>query len=290
MTENIGSSSANPSIHFGHQVRKQRKTHGWSIHELSKRAGIAVGYLSLIENGKRPPNERTAAKIDAVFPERDGWFTDFYNDSQRWSLPGYRHWFEYEDRALHIWAWSPGMVHGLAQTPEYARAYLETVPGVSSDQVEARLKARMERQKRILHRDQPPTVWLLVDELALLRLVGSAEVVALQLAHLLDVARLPHVTVHVVPAVVHAVVGSEVIVVDDAAYAEHIRGGYVYLDDESAMLMQMITGLQADCYRASESIEIIERVKAIWESGESPLTAMLRADRVSKWPTAGTVS
>lgn len=76
MGVNGGSGGANPAVHFGHQVRKQRKSHGWSIHELSRRAGINAGYLSMIENGKRPPNVRTAAKIDAVFPERDGWFTE----------------------------------------------------------------------------------------------------------------------------------------------------------------------------------------------------------------------
>lgn len=283
MGANTGSNGVNPAIHFGHQVRKQRKAHGWSIHELAKRCGITVGYLSMIENGKRPPNERTAAKIDAVFSERDGWFGEYHRDSQNWTLPGYRHWSEHEDRAREIWAWVPGVIHGLVQTEKYARVLIKALPGVPGEVAEARVKGRMDRQKRILYRDRPPAVVILVDVMALLRLVGSPEIMALQLAHVLEIASLPHVTMHVVPAEAHGVVSSLLEVTESASYAEHLVSGGVYIEDETvAHHERIVRELQANAYRANESVQIIERVKATWESGESPLTAILQADHASK--------
>jgi len=69
-----GNDGGSPVTHFGRQVRKERLARGWSIHELSRRTGIAAGHLSRIENGKRPPTENVATACDAVFAERKGWF------------------------------------------------------------------------------------------------------------------------------------------------------------------------------------------------------------------------
>lgn len=77
-----------------------------------------------------------------MFPERKGWFQEYYHDSQAWTPPGYRHWAEYEDRATTVRTWVGGMIHGLAQTPEYARAHLLTFPNVPTEMVTKRLTAR----------------------------------------------------------------------------------------------------------------------------------------------------
>lgn len=283
MVAKRGSNGVNPALHFGSQMRKCRQRRHWTLQELSEQSGIAVGHLSMLENGKRNPTSNIAGRIDHVFPERDGWFTDFYEDSQRFTAPGTRLWFEHEDRAREIWAWTPGALDGLVQTRDYAQALMRSVPGVPVEIAEARVKSRMERQRRVLHRDQPPIVWLLIDELALYRLVGSPDVMAMQLAHLIDLATLPHVTLHVVPAVAHGVASSVIEVTETASYAEHIGSGAVYIEEDAvASHARIIRDLQANAYRASESAEIIERVKTIWGSGVSPLTAMPLAERASK--------
>lgn len=155
----------------------------------------------------------------------------------------------------------------------------------------ARLAARLERQHRVFHGDGPPSVTLLVDELALFRLTGSAEIMAAQMDHLLAVSALPDVTLHVVPGVGHPATGSEVIVADTAAFAEHQAGGYVYTEEETVTgLGRLLATLQADSYRASESVRVIERVRDLWELGESLLTALLRAVPVSRSQTASGLS
>jgi transcriptional regulator with XRE-family HTH domain len=63
-------------------MRKERLAHGWSLPELSQRTGYDAGHLSRVENGKRPPTEALATACDAVFSERRGWFTDWYQESR----------------------------------------------------------------------------------------------------------------------------------------------------------------------------------------------------------------
>lgn len=67
--------------------------------------------------------------------------------------------------------------------------------------------------------------------MALYREVGSPEVMVAQLEHLLAVARLPHVTVHVVPAVAHTATGAVLEVTPEASYTEHLGGGSVYIEE-----------------------------------------------------------
>jgi hypothetical protein len=275
-----GNNGGNPVTHFGRQVRKERVARGWSIHELAQRMGVAAGHLSRIENGKRPPTESIAARCDDVFPERRGWFTEYYEESRTWTPPGFRDWPEYEDKATSLRAWMPGIVHGLLQTEGYARALLETSPGVTDEVVTARLAARMARQQRVLMGADPPSAWFLVDQLSLYRLVGTAEVMAGQMGHLAAVAAMPNVTLQVLPAVAHPANASELIVTDSAAYAEHVAGGFVYTDEETVTrLARLFHTLLSESYRASESAAMIEEVGQIWMAGASPPAQTPTADR-----------
>jgi hypothetical protein len=187
---------------------------------------------------------------------------------------GFRSWPEYEDKATSVRVWSPGILHGLVQTPDYARTVLSISPGVSDEVVASRLASRMERQRRVLLRDDPPSVWFVVDELSLYRQVGSAETMAGQLRRLAEVAAMPKVTLTVMPAVIHPGNESGFILADDAAYTEHVASGYVFTDEPTVNgLIVRFDSLRAESYRASESLQIIERLGETWAAGASPLTA-----------------
>jgi transcriptional regulator with XRE-family HTH domain len=270
-----GKSSENPAFaHFGRQMKKERLAHGWGLDELSRRTGINPGHLSRIENGRRPPTETLADACDAVFPGRRGWFREYFEDSRAWTPPGFRSWPEYEDKAARLNVWAPGIVHGLFQTEDYARSLLSTLPGATAEAVAARLANRMERQRRVLHCDDPPSACYVVDHAALYRSVGSAEVMAAQMSRLLEVAALPNVTLQVLPAVAHPATASELIIADDAAYAEHVAGGYAYTDEETVSgLSRLFDSLRGECYRASESLAIIGKAGELW-TGASQATAV----------------
>jgi hypothetical protein len=219
-----------------------------------------------------------------VFPERRGYFTEYYDESRSWVPASFRSWAEYEDKARTLRVWCPGFIDGLVQTEDYARCLLRTYPGVTDEILASRLQARMERQKRVLYRDDPPSVVFIIDEVALYRRVGSAEIMAAQCAHLLDVASLDNVTMQVLPAIEHPASASEIIVADDAAYAEHAAAGFTYTEAETVnRLTRLFDTIRGESYRVSESSALFERMIDTWNRlGASPATQPLTVARASK--------
>lgn len=266
---------ANPSTHFGRQVKKERLAHKWSLRELAARTGVDFSQLSRIENGKQPPSEKVARACDAAWPERNGWFFEYYEESKSWTPAGFRNWAEYEDKATRLRVWAPGIMHGLLQTEDYARTLIDVEPAITDQIARVRLANRIERQRRVLLRpDDPPQAWFVVDEVALYRQVGSPRIMAAQLERLLEVAALSRVTLTVMPAVAHPANASELIIADDsAAYVEHMIGGFTYTDEVtvSAAAVRFDT-LRGECYRVSESLTRIREMHEQWTAGVSPLT------------------
>jgi transcriptional regulator with XRE-family HTH domain len=261
-------------------MRKERLARGWSLREFAARTDVNIAQASRIENGKSPPTRKVAAACDVAFHERKGWFTEYYEESKSWMPAGFRSWAEYEDKAAELLVWSSGIIDGLAQTEDYARALLSIHPGATEEVVSTRLKGRMDRQRRLL-RDDGPAVGLLVDMTALYRAVGSAETMAAQCAHLAQVARLDTVTLQVVPPVALPATAS-LMLAGDAAYTENALSGSVYTDEESvSRLRRLITAVRAEARPASESLAIIRRADKQW-TGASRHTAAATAGSASK--------
>jgi DNA-binding XRE family transcriptional regulator len=274
---NIGRAAhngGNPATHFGRQMRKERIARGWTLRELAARAGVNFSHLGRIENGHRPPTEAVALACDKVFPERHGWFREYYEESKSWMPPGLRSWAEHEDKAVRLSVWAPGIVHGLFQTEDYARVFIAALPGVTAEVVAARLTSRMARQQRVLYRDDPPQVSCVIDHAALDRRVGSPGIMAAQMDRLADIAAMPNITLQVLPAVAHPATTSELIIADNnAAYAEHLAAGGVYTEGDTVTHLERIFAtIRGESYRVSESAEIIRKAGALW-SGEQAATA-----------------
>jgi transcriptional regulator with XRE-family HTH domain len=285
-----GNTAGGVAGHFGRQVRRDRLAHGWSLDELAKQAGINAAHLSRIENGRRPPTARIADALDRVFPDRRGWYAQWLDDIRTApEIPAtFRSWSDYEDQTATLRLWTPSIADGLVQAEPYAAALIATEPGITSATADVRLKARMARQQRILHKARPPLVTLLVDESALYREVGSPEVMAGQLRHLAETSKLDHVTVQVVPAIGHAALASGYTLADDAVWCEHVISGGVFTDPETVMTVaRRHDSLRAECYRASESAAMILEAGETWTGGKAPTAqaAAARASR-SRRPTA----
>jgi transcriptional regulator with XRE-family HTH domain len=268
----------NPLAHFGKQVKKERLARGLSLPQLERRTGIDAGHWSRIERGVRPPTELIAAKCDEAFPERQGWFSEYYRDSRSWAPPGFRSWTEEEDSATSLRVWAPSILHGLQQTEDYAREVLSVHPDVTEEIVATRLAGRMARQKRLFAREIP--VLFLVDQLSLYRLVGSPEIMAAQLDHLVTLAAHPRVTIQVVPAIAIPSGAHGIVLTDGAAYAETIVSGNVWTDEDTrSRLGRVFDTLRSEAWRSSESLALIEQAAELW-IGESPLTAIATAGTV----------
>ena len=260
--------TSNPARYFGRQVRRARRAAGWTLTEFGQRIGYDPGQISRIENGKRPPTELFARMCDEAFPELGGWFSEFYAESRTWiaTPPWFRSWVEHEQQAATLRIWQLGVLSGLLQTEEYARAILAVNPGVTEDQVSERLAARLARQS-VLTRDDPPAAWFLLDEAALRRCVGSAAIMAAQLAHLAGLARLPNVTIQVVPNIAHAGLLGGFAIAEHAAYVETAVAGQVFEDAEIiAGLLTRFDTLRNEALRGSESLALIERMCEEWKA------------------------
>jgi hypothetical protein len=111
----------------------------------------------------------------------------------------YERYVGMEADAVAISAFQSSVVHGLLQTPEYARAGHEgAMPRFSPERIEMQIEAKLIRQA-ILVRDDPPRLAVVLDEAALRRMVGGRLVMAAQLAKILDMSALPNVVVQVLP-------------------------------------------------------------------------------------------
>jgi hypothetical protein len=97
-------------------------------------------------------------------------------------------------------AWEPLLIHGLLQTPEYARAILQATRTHRPTDVDDLIKLRAERQQKVLMReDSPLDLWVVLDEGAIRRPVGGVDVMQEQLQHLRAASDLPNVTVQIFP-------------------------------------------------------------------------------------------
>ncbi|HXT94181.1 MAG TPA: helix-turn-helix transcriptional regulator [Trebonia sp.] len=259
--------TTDPARYFGKQVRKARLAAGWTLKEFGDQIAYSPGQISRIESGTRPPNKVFAKACDGAFPGMGGWFSDFFEESREWlaTPPWFRPWIEHEQSAQVLKIWTCGLFPGLAQAEDYTRAVLACEPGVTEEQISERTAARMSRQ-RVLDRDNPPAVWLLIDEAAFYRQVGSAEVMAAQFRHLASVASLSPVTVQVVPSVMHAGMSGSLAVADGAAYADTAAGGMVFENAETVRRLSIrFDKIRSEARPASELAAIIGKAASLHE-------------------------
>jgi hypothetical protein len=111
--------------------------------------------------------------------------------------PGFAGFVDLEAKATIMYIFENMVVTGLFQTRKYACEVLKA--GRKSEVVERLIATRMERQK-ILTREDPPDIVLVLDEGVLHRPIGDEETRKEQLHHLMDHAEEPNITVQIVPS------------------------------------------------------------------------------------------
>jgi transcriptional regulator with XRE-family HTH domain len=234
------------------EVKRLRESSGMGPDEAARRLDFSKSKLYRIENGKSRIDaddlEDMLDLYDVRSPERDalvmlgrdsrrrGWWTT-YKDVFTGSYVG----LEYEAARVQV---ASHIVPGLFQTPEYARAVIaETRPALDPDEVGRRVAARVARQQAVLERASAPDIHVVLDEAALHRQVGGAEVMLQQLADLGKVSAQPGITVQVVPfaAGASAVLEGDFVILafpdpedPPVAYAEGLFGD-LYLESKEEL-------------------------------------------------------
>jgi len=100
--------------------------------------------------------------------------------------------------AVSLRTFEHSLMPGLLQTPEYATAVLRARPHTREEDIEELVAARLARQA-VLEREDPPIVWVLLDEGVLHRPAAPPDVMYRQLTHLAEMSRLPNIAIQVVP-------------------------------------------------------------------------------------------
>ncbi|MGW6056942.1 helix-turn-helix domain-containing protein [Streptomyces sp. NPDC055189] len=106
---------------------------------------------------------------------------------------------ELEDRATDIASYETLLIPGLLQTEPYMRTlFRDARPEATPAEIDNLVEFRLARQS-VLSGERPPQLHAVIHEAALRMVVGDPLIMRRQLAHLIDVAANPSVTIQVLP-------------------------------------------------------------------------------------------
>lgn len=241
-------------IALGGQLRRLREARGITREAAGDAIRASGAKISRLELGRVGFKERDIADLLTLYgitqPEEREAFLSLARqaNSRGWwhqygdLLPS---WFQtylgLEQSAKLIRGYEPQFVHGLLQTPAYARA----VVGLGEHQgdpeeIDRRVALRLRRQE-VLTAKQPLTLWMVIDEAALRRPIGGLPVLREQLEHLITMAERPNITLQVMPYDVggHAAAGGSFTILrfnepdlPDVVYLEQLTSA-LYLDKKA---------------------------------------------------------
>ncbi|MFB6507607.1 MULTISPECIES: helix-turn-helix domain-containing protein [unclassified Streptomyces] len=183
----------------GRQIKAWREAAGMRVGEF----GVAIGYgedmVYKVEGGRRIPRPELLDKADEVLGA-GGKIAAMKQDVAEVRYPKkIRDLKNMEKRAVEMGLYSNHSIHGLLQTPEYARALFEMRrPAYSQEEVERVLAARMARQV-VFERSPAPALSFVQEEVTLCRPIGGTMVLRRQLERLLGIGQLRNVEIQVMP-------------------------------------------------------------------------------------------
>ncbi|MGW1590543.1 helix-turn-helix domain-containing protein [Streptomyces sp. NPDC002386] len=154
---------------------------------------LKIPYVQVLLSTYGAAGEEQAAFVRlAEEANQPGWWQRFHDVLPDW----FSLYVSLEGAARIVRSYEPHFVPGLLQTEAYARAVLEagTIGQTGPETIERHVSLRMTRQ-RLLEREDPPHLWVIMDETVLRRPVSvDAAVMRDQLDRLLEYADRDRVT------------------------------------------------------------------------------------------------
>ncbi len=252
-------------IGLGSTLRRLREQAGIDRVTAGNAIRASTAKISRMETGRVGFKIRDVADLLTLYGVTDPTECDEVLDlAYRSNKPGWWHryadllpgWFEtylgLEQDAAVIRTFALQFIPELLQTADYARA-VTRLTYTRTGEIERRVELRMHRQ-RLLTRDNPPTLWAVIDESALRRWVcNEPDVLRAQLTHLLEVNERTNVSLQFVPLSHggHAATGGSFTLLrfpqtdlPDVVYLEQLTSA-LYLDKRSdtehyAMVMERL--------------------------------------------------
>ncbi|WP_169744443.1 helix-turn-helix domain-containing protein [Spirillospora albida] len=271
MSSDAGDFTRDPLIRaYAALLRSCREGASLSRVRLAEALGCSPGWIEKLETCEKPPSEATSDDLDTFFRMPARTFHTMWTEIKREGKhlagpPGFPGYVDREARAsiLNIFA---GMVlHGLFQTPAYAREVL--LVGRRAEEAEDLLATRLARQE-IFERPELAQISIVIDEAVLRRLTGGRAVMKEQLDHLIHLADDPRVTLQIVPMSKGAYQGNmgafTILGFDqgpDAVYVEGHTSGHLSEDPREVrghtLAFNLIRGAALS---ADQSLELLHEV------------------------------
>jgi transcriptional regulator with XRE-family HTH domain len=192
-----------------------------------------------------------------------GWWHDFADVMPAWFEP----YVGLEEAASSIRCYESQLIPALLQTADYAQAIARLGhPAGSADEIKRRVSLQLTRQA-VLTRPTLASLWLVLDEAALRRPVGSPEVMRGQLGHLIEVGARPNISLQVIPLTRggHAAAGGAFTILrfsepdlPDVVYLEQLTSA-LYLDKRETVdhYLEVMERLCVEALPADASTETI---------------------------------
>lgn len=174
---------------------------GWSPAKISRyelgQGGFPPDEVEkLLDHYGVPEPRRSQLLSLAADANARGWWED-YADS---IAPEYMEFIGLEAEASTVHAWHVQTIPGLLQTESYARhiqAAYQSVVLTPPSIIERRVQVRLRRQDVLTTRTPPLKLSTVIDESALLRKVGSSEIMRAQLWHMAGMMELSNIDVQI---------------------------------------------------------------------------------------------
>ncbi|ALC31908.1 DNA-binding protein [Streptomyces sp. CFMR 7] len=261
---------------FGLLLRHFRERAGLSQEQLGKQIGYSKSQVAMVERGARPPKGVFVQRADEVLGAQGALIVaapkppkQTERTEQRSPLPD---WFtpfaDEEEKAWARHAYENHVMPGLLQTEAYARAvFTSHYPTYDDDEIEAKVTARLERQK-LLTRRPLPDISFVLEMVVLTRPIGGRRVMKAQLHHLAEVARLRHVRIQLMDPdrEDHAALNGPFVLLEtdkrqQLAYIEG-QGGNFFITEhpELGNLFGQYGVTRAQAYTPERTLETIEKM------------------------------
>jgi transcriptional regulator with XRE-family HTH domain len=247
-----------------------REFRGMTQGRLAAAINYAESTVAMVETAKRKPKADFVERSDDAL-ETGGALKRLMDELvERELVPDWLdRWRTIEALASELNSFEIFVIPGLLQTPDYARAILAAGHTRPLD-LDAQVRARLDRQQ-ILTKDDPPMLVAVLDDNAIRRMIGSAQVMHDQLMHLLEMAEQPHIRLQIIPHDVGAYAGltgpfviatldGEQVVYQEAALRGHIIEG----QPDVAAFKRMWAALRADALPRKASLDLILKAAKQW--------------------------
>jgi transcriptional regulator with XRE-family HTH domain len=193
---------------LGLQLRQLREARGIPAAEAARAIRATPSKISRMELGRSAIKEIDVLDLLTYYGVDPAEREQFLKIAEQASHHGWWHrygdilppWFQtyigMEESAKAIRAYEPLFVPGLLQTPQYAAAVL-SLGDIPPSEAERHVILRKERQRRFT--EGQLKLWVVIDESALRRPVGSVDILREQLKYLISLSTRHNLTLQVTP-------------------------------------------------------------------------------------------